>query len=105
MLKEDIMKKLSQIESAPRVYKTLNIMAIIIRILAIIWAVLGIIASLSNCDVSAALVITSLFSVLVSVVLIYALSAIMSGIANIALNTHMTKNLLELQIKLDNDID
>lgn len=105
MLKEDIKKKLSQIESIPRAYRTLNILAIIIRILAIIWAVLGIIASLSNYDVSAVLVITSLFGVAISVVFIYALSAIMSGIANIALNTHMTKNLLELQIKIDNDID
>lgn len=105
MLKEDIMKKLSQIESTPRVYKTLNILAIVIRILAIIWAVLGVITSLSNFEVSAVLVITTLFGVVIGVVFLYSLSTVMSGIANIALNTHMTKNLLELQIKLDNDIE
>ena len=105
MVKEDIKKKLSQAESTPSSYTSLDSVATGIRILAIIVAVVGGIIGLTAFKTSAVVALTSLIEVAISAGLIYAVSVIISGIANIVLNTHTTKRLLELQIKLDNDIE
>lgn len=103
MTKDDLKKRISQAESPPSSYNTLNSVSKTIQTLAIFVAIIGVIIGLLTLKASKITSLATIVEFAVSAALIYAVSAIISAIADIVLNTYTTKRLLELQIQLDND--
>ncbi len=105
MTKDEMKKQLSKATETPNSYYTINGFSDVIQKIALGLLAIGVILGIVNFKTSAVIAISTIIEFCISAGLLYGVSKIICGISEIVLNTYTTKRLLELQIKIDNEIE